>query len=204
MPTRQRPNYRSSTSIPTPKWRWPIWAALAGVLFLGVGGYFTTAHIEENDGFCASCHSQPESTFFQRTQAPAVDLASQHHAKWATRCIDCHSGPGVTGRLAGMTLGARDLAAFVTHTDKQPAALTVPVSDATCLKCHADTPTTQNFQRHFHAFLAKWQAIDPKAATCVSCHGGHATDGDPKLGYLQQERMQQVCASCHKAAGVRG
>ena len=204
MPANQRPS-RRSIPWPTFKWRWPVWAALAAVLFLGAGGYFTTAHIEENDGFCASCHSQPESTFFQRSQAPvAVDLASKHHASWATRCIDCHSGPGVSGRLSGMALGARDLAAFVTHTDTQPAVQTVPVTDATCLKCHTDTPTTQNFQRHFHAFLAKWQAIDPKAATCVSCHGGHATDGDPSTAFLQQDRTQQVCQSCHQAAGVRG
>ena len=204
MPIRQRPSYRRSTPRPTLKGRWPIWAALAGVICLAAGGYFTTAHIEENDGFCASCHSQPESTFFQRTQAPAVDLASKHQAAWATRCIDCHSGPGVTGRLAAMTLGARDLAAFVTRTDQQPAVQTVPVTDATCLKCHADVPATQNFQRHFHAFLARWQAVDSQAATCVSCHGGHSTDGDPSLAFLQQAHTQQVCQSCHQAAGVRG
>jgi len=206
MPTSQRPSYRRSKPSPRalPQIRWPIWAALVGVIFLSVGGYLTTAHIEENDGFCASCHSQQEATFFERTQAAAVDLASKHHAAWATRCIDCHSGPGVSGRVSAMALGARDLAAFVTRTDQQPAVLTVPVTDATCLKCHADVPATQNFQRHFHAFLARWQAIDPKAATCVSCHGGHSTAGDPSLAYLEQQQTQQVCDSCHQARGVRG
>ena len=204
MPTNPRASHRRSSPLTSFVWRWPMWAALAGVLFVGLGGYFTTAHIEENDGFCASCHSQPESTFFQRTQAPAVDLASKHQAAWATRCIDCHSGPGVTGRLSGMALGAHDLAAFITHTDHQPAVQTVPVTDATCLKCHAETPTTTNFQRHFHAYLAKWQAIDPKAATCVSCHGGHATDGDPSHAFVQQDRIMQVCHSCHQTSGVRG
>lgn len=198
MPPRRRPAYRRPNPFSALKLRWPVWAALGAVLLFAGAGIATGATLEERDGFCASCHTQPESTFFERTQAAAVDLASKHQASWATRCIDCHSGPGVSGRASAMALGARDLATWVTHTDQQPAPLTVPISDATCLKCHADVPATQDFNRHFHAFLARWQGLDPNAATCVSCHTGHSTDGDPSLGYLQQDRTQQVCNSCHQ------
>jgi hypothetical protein len=48
-------------------------------LFLAAGGFIFAASNETHDPFCASCHTQPESTFFQRsTDAQAVDLASYH------------------------------------------------------------------------------------------------------------------------------
>ena len=184
--------------------RWPVWAALAGMLLFAGGVFATAATLEERDGFCASCHTEPESAFYQRTQAAAVDLASKHNASWATRCIDCHAGPGVGGRLGAMALGARDLAAFVTRADQQPAALTMPIDDANCLKCHADVPTTRTFNRHFHAFLTRWQSLDPNAASCVSCHAAHTTDGETGPAFLQQQRAQQVCDSCHQANIGRG
>jgi predicted CXXCH cytochrome family protein len=204
MPSPKRPAYHRPNALSALKLGWPVWAALAAVVLIAGGGFATAATLEEHDGFCASCHSQPESTFFQRTQAAAVDLASKHQASWATRCIDCHAGPGVTGRVGAMTLGARDLAAWLTHTDQQPAQLTAAIGDANCLKCHTDVPTKGAFNRHFHTFLARWQALDPTAATCVSCHSAHSTDGDPGLTFLQQERTQQVCDNCHQANVGRG
>jgi predicted CXXCH cytochrome family protein len=178
-----------------------VWFGFGMVILLTVGTLLTAAHMEENDGFCASCHSQPESTYFQRTQAAKpVDLASSHFDH-AVKCIDCHSGPGVVGRLGAMRVGTGDLVAFVTHTDKQPAPLTVPIGDANCLKCHADVPNTRDFNRHFHAFLSRWQAIDKNAATCVDCHSAHTTDGSTSLGFLQQVRTEQVCQRCHAVAG---
>ena len=195
------------TALPA-KRRWP--AILSGialfvlVALIGSGGLLYAAHQEENDAFCASCHTQPETTYFARTQdAKATDLASWHHGKagqsgQVTRCIDCHSGAGVSGRLNAMQIGSVDLIAYVTGQAKQPAPLTHPITDANCLKCHADVPTTQNFNRHFHTFLTRWQAADPKAASCVSCHAAHATDGLPNLVFLQRERAVQVCDNCHK------
>ena len=43
-----------------------------------VTGLAYAAHIENNDAFCASCHTQPESQYYQRALAPPVDLASAH------------------------------------------------------------------------------------------------------------------------------
>lgn len=185
---------------PRPRFRfnfaWPL--LLAGVALLVSGAsYVTAAHLEENDGFCASCHTEPETTFFARSQASAVDLASYHHGE-GTRCIDCHAGPGFTGRVGAMTLGAGDLLAFVTGRAQQPAPLTVPIGDANCLKCHADVPATPDFDFHFHAFLARWQARDPQAATCVSCHAGHNTAGEAGLMYLERNPTEAVCQACHQ------
>jgi len=59
--------------------------------------------------------------------------------------------------------------------------------------------TTQRTQNnHFHFFLSRWQANDPNAGTCVSCHGGHSTDGSADLMYLNQQQTEQVCAACHQ------
>lgn len=187
----------------TLKWRIPFFAFLI-ISGLGTAGYFTMAHTEERDSFCASCHSQPETTYFERSQAvTATDLASFHRAK-STRCIDCHSGPSVIGRISAMGLGATDLFAFITGTAQQPAPLKVPITDGNCLKCHADTAQTRDFNRHFHAFLSKWQAIDKSAATCVDCHSAHTTDGLANITFLQEQRTIAVCQRCHQAAGAGG
>ena len=173
------------------------------VLALGSGGFVFAAHLEENDAFCASCHSQPESTYFDRTQAAGpVDLASSHHAKsQPVTCIDCHAGPGLAGRLAAMTIGAGDLFHYVTNTAKQPAPLTVPIGDVNCLKCHADVAQTRDFNQHFHAFLSRWQALDKNAATCVDCHTAHNTDGEAGLMFLQRDHTLSICQNCHNRIG---
>lgn len=166
---------------------------------LSLSGMVYSAHLEGSDAFCASCHTQPESDYFQRTQqGQTVDLASFHQTK-ATNCIDCHSGQGVTGRLGAFFVGGKDLVAFVTHTDHQPAPLTVPVGDGNCLKCHSDVTQTTSFNRHFHAFLPQWQAVDPNAATCVDCHTSHTTDGSASLLFLVDAPTGRVCQDCHQS-----
>jgi hypothetical protein len=170
----------------------------AGLLGLtGVGAM----QLENHDSFCASCHSEPESSYFHRESgASPVDLASFHTTK-KTRCIDCHSGYQLPGRTAAMMLGAKDLVAFVSKHYVQPAPLTRPIPDANCLKCHADLPKKQDFNNHFHVFLSKWQSLDPQAATCVDCHKAHVTDGEATLAYLNQNSTGQVCQRCHSFAG---
>lgn len=189
----------------------PVVAVFVGILFVGgLGSMAVGATLEENDSFCASCHTQPETTYYQRSlqvkssdMAAAGDLAAAHVTK-AVRCIDCHSGPGVTGRLGAFFVGGGDLLHWVTHTAIQPAPLLYPISDGNCLKCHAATEATQDFNRHFHAFLPRWQAIDPNAARCVDCHSAHTTDGDPSIGFLNQARTTAVCTRCHSTLGGGG
>jgi len=190
------------------------WAAPALVIFalalFGVLSFAALARAEENDAFCASCHAEPEATYFARTQATAAtDLASAHAMlarsdghPTATRCIDCHSEPGLMGRAKAMSLGVQDAVKWFSGTAVQPAVQTTPIGDANCLKCHADVPTDSRFDMHSHRHLARWQAADPDAATCVTCHASHTTDGNAAIGFLNQQRALGECDRCHVALGV--
>ena len=198
MPSKRRSQPKANIKLPV-----ALMAGCGALLAVIVSVFLTAAHLEENDAFCAACHSEPERTYVARTQAEQVDLASAHHGE-GVRCIDCHSGPGLTGRISAMQLGASDLLKFVTKTATQPAPLLQPIRDAHCLKCHADVPQARDFNQHFHAFLARWQKAAAGAATCVSCHTAHTTDGEVAIKFLQQQRTVQVCQDCHATAGVGG
>jgi hypothetical protein len=179
-------------------------AAFGLAVLATVGGFAFAASQEQRDSFCASCHTQPESTYFQRSvAAAAIDLASAHTVK-ATRCIDCHSGAGVSGRVQAELLGAHNALLFITKTAVQPAKLTKPIGDENCLKCHQTTIAQAGSEQHFHAFLARWQAADPNAATCVSCHTGHNTDGTTDTLFMNVQNLQTECQACHQALGAGG
>lgn len=201
MPSRSLPARKKRRR---PKLIVAVVAIVVGFAVLSTATAVTAMQFENHDDFCASCHSQPESAFFQRTTAQATDLASFHNAK-NVHCIDCHSGQGlVPGRVSALMLGAQDLLAWVSGRATQPAAYTRPIDDANCLKCHADVAQQRNFNNHFHVFLARWQLLDTNAATCVSCHQGHNTDSEAQLAFLNRVDTTQVCQSCHNALGGRG
>jgi Doubled CXXCH motif (Paired_CXXCH_1) len=173
-------------------------------IVLVASGFAFAATQEQHDSFCSSCHTQPESTFYQRSIATSpVDLASAHIPD-KTRCIDCHSGVGITGRMKAELLGAHNALAFYSGTAVQPAKLTHPIGDENCLKCHQNTVSQANIDinNHFHAFLPRWQAVDPNAAKCVTCHAGHSTDGEASIAFLNRTTTQGVCESCHRALGA--
>jgi predicted CXXCH cytochrome family protein len=180
--------------------RWLIVAgAVAAVgIVLASGGLVTAIQLENRNAFCASCHTEPESEYYQRSLAAPVDLASAHNAK-NVACIQCHSGPGAPGRLEAITsVAAPDTFAFYSGHYRKPAAVTVPLGDEHCLKCHADVTSRQDFNNHFHVFLSRWQAQAPKdAATCVECHQGHNTNGRADIAYLEEATTVAVCQRCH-------
>jgi nitrate/TMAO reductase-like tetraheme cytochrome c subunit len=209
---------------PKNKKRFPIISVLVGAALLAVlltaGGFAFAANQESHDPFCASCHSQPESTFFQRsTSAQPVDLAS-YHTTQKTLCINCHSGPGITGRLTAELIGARNALKWYTGTAIQPAVVTFPIGDQNCLKCHQNI-TQRGFtpietmtapgvggggrggegrggNGHWHQLLARWQAASSTAGTCLSCHPAHATDGNVQNGFLNDQEVQNTCDACHQ------
>ncbi len=206
------------------KKRFPLILVLAGLAGLAIiliaGGFTFAASQEAHDAFCASCHTQPESTFYQRSTAQApVDLAS-YHTTQQVNCIDCHSGQGVTGRVAAELMGARNAAKWYTGTAIQPAVLTYPIGDQNCTKCHQDV-TQRGFQPkeqitvpgegggegegfgerragHWHTFMARWQARDPNAGTCVSCHTGHSTGSTVQFGFMDPQAVHDTCDACHR------
>jgi predicted CXXCH cytochrome family protein len=191
---------------PSPRYKgiliWLLGAAGLAIL-LAASGFGFAATQEGHDVFCSSCHTMPESTFYQRSVAATpVDLASAHTAK-QTRCIDCHSGSGTLGRMQAELLGAHNAFAWITHTAVQPAKLTHPIGDENCLKCHQQVISTAqvDINNHFHVFLARWQSISPAAARCTSCHQGHNTDVSAQQAYLNVPTTRQVCDDCHQALG---
>ncbi len=194
--------------------------AVVVVFLLTAGGFVFAASQESQDPFCASCHTQPESTYFQRSTAgQASDLASLHTAQ-KTACIDCHSGQGIFGRMQAELMGARNALMWYTGTAVQPAVLTFPISDENCLKCHQQV-TQRGFtpqesisvpgfggraggregeggNNHWHQQLARWQATSSTAGGCVSCHSGHATGASASNGFMNAQDVQAVCDACHQ------
>jgi predicted CXXCH cytochrome family protein len=174
----------------------------AGIVLvvLAIGTGLGAAQFENRDTFCSSCHSEPERTYVDRSLAiEPTDLASYHTTR-STRCIDCHTGPGLAGRIAGLALGGRDLVRYLIGSYQQPAPLTRPITDSHCTKCHEQILNAQGFEEHFHELLPQWQALSASAATCVSCHSAHTTDGSTM--YLNNDRTMRVCQACHAFAGT--
>ncbi|MGE5224524.1 MAG: multiheme c-type cytochrome, partial [Omnitrophica WOR_2 bacterium] len=139
-----------------------------------------------------------------------------------TRCIDCHSGPGIFGRMQAELLGARNAAAWYLHTAVQPAKLNYPIRDSNCLKCHQDV-TGRGFvpkqavtipggeggreegrNNHWHQFLARWQGADPAAGACTSCHPGHLTSGSAQTGFQDVQATRSTCDACHRVLRREG
>ncbi len=186
-------------------WKRTVLIALMGVGVVGLlsaaGGTAYAIEQENQDAFCASCHTQPETKYLQQSLAtPAVSLAA-FHAEKSVRCIDCHSGGGPFGRVSGLTQGAIDLMAYDSGKYHAPAVTLSKLGDDSCIKCHQDVMSNQTFNNHFHVFLPRWQAVDPNAARCIDCHTAHPTTGDPTQQFLQVQAVQTQCDNCHRIAG---
>lgn len=178
-------------------------SVIAAFIVLGLVIPLSAMQMENHNSFCASCHTEGEVTFFNRsTAASPTDLASIHDIKGQARCIDCHTGVGIVGRYGGLMAGATDLVSYFSGHYPQPAALEQAYPDANCLKCHASVSTKQDFNNHFHVFLPKWQALDPQhAAHCVDCHASHDTKNDAGTVFLDKAATVKICQSCHATAG---
>ena len=189
-----------------------IWWVGSLSLLLVITGTITTAvQLENRDSFCASCHTEPETTYYSRSLESPSDLASSHQqGDTAIRCIDCHSGAGMNGRLLSLKQGALDLAAYLSGTYHQPAITTNPLGDQGCTKCHADPDTdlslfnssrvsTSRSHYHLNAYLDEWETRAPNpAGTCASCHTGHTQD-DEDLLFMNFESGKARCEDCHVA-----
>ena len=170
----------------------------AGVLALiAISG--TTAYalnLEDHDAFCASCHTQPESQYYQQSLEKTPMTLAVFHTQKNTRCIDCHSGGGPLGRAVGLWQGSQDLVAYYRGHYHSPAITQNKLEDGSCIKCHADILARLDFDNHFHVLLSRWQSADPNAAHCVDCHTAHPT-ADSTQGYLQTAPVDKVCQDCH-------
>lgn len=170
--------------------------ASALVLIAMSGSTAYAINLENHDAFCASCHTQPESQYYQQSLEKTPTTLAAFHTQKDVRCIDCHSGSGPFGRAVGLSQGAQDLMAYYSGHYHSPAITQNKLGDGSCTKCHSEILTRNDFNNHFHVFLSRWQSLDPKAAHCVDCHTAHPI-GDPAQSYLQVEPVQTVCQNCH-------
>ncbi len=179
---------------------------VVGAAVIGVGAIGSALAMENQDSFCASCHTEPEVTYYQQSvQAPVVTLAAFHTTK-QTACIDCHSGGGPLGRAEGLIQGADDLLIYYSGNYRRPAITTNPLGDDSCVKCHDNVFNRRrggrNTDGHYHAFLSRWQAVDSNAAHCVTCHTSH-TQAAANQQFLDAARVNQTCDDCHAVIGER-
>ncbi len=178
-------------------------------LFMSAAAITTAVELENRDTFCAACHTEPETTFFARSEAESSDLASAHaNAEAAVRCIDCHSGVGPVGRAASLVQGANDLSAFVLGSYEQPATTIYPIGEEGCTKCHhaptsvglADSEFALKSYSHYHRaeYAAAWLAADPDSrGTCAVCHVSHSEGARESQQWSPRPAVNAACDDCH-------
>ncbi len=176
---------------------------LVALLLLAAGGIAAATYVEQDDAFCASCHTEPESTYVAHavetlTMPPGADLASFHAvATEPVRCIDCHGGEGALGRGRALALAAWDAAKFATNRFHQPAMPMSPLPDSACTKCHADSVVRKGFENHFHNKLSDEKAPE---ILCVRCHTAHKP-GEERESYVTRSVAFEQCNFCHQQMG---
>ena len=185
-------------------------AMIAGLtVVLPVFSVVAAIQLENRDSFCGSCHTEPEATYLARSTAAASDLASSH-AHGEVRCIDCHSGKGISGRMGSLAQGSLDLLAYLQDDYRQPARSRHPLGDAACLKCHLPTDMAAPDESgllngsHYHlaAYLGEWQSrASGEDSRCGQCHQPHALGGDSSQGFLAGAVLNPACEGCHTALG---
>lgn len=177
-------------------------AIIAAITVIGGVGFVSMQ--EQDDRFCVSCHTQPETEYMARnlradqTQS-AEDLASFHHRKKDVRCIDCHVGEGFIGRSTVVTLAAWDAFKHYTGIARQPAVIVYPVQNEACLKCHEPDVHKPGFDNHEHNKYDD-PKLSPPFIRCTDCHVAHRT-GDERTAFQFRDAILPKCEYCHTQVG---
>lgn len=147
------------------------WLKAAALIFTGlavlsIGSTVGVSLAEEQDGFCATCHLNPERTYVDRARVVAQayetakaqgvrgdalwlsgrdaarDLAGSHRAA-VLNCVACHRGDqGAGDRAVALLLGARNTLAYISgQFDPNHSGVAQPeLVEASCLRCHVNRP----------------------------------------------------------------
>ena len=186
---------------------------LAKVVLLGVvtafivaAGLFTVGlRLESNDRFCASCHLEPETSYFQASLNPdAATTLAAFHAGVRTRCINCHSRRWIPGRVWAQWGGLQNLLAYWSGDFTRPNATTRPVGDGGCSKCHSDFTWVIERPGHYHSPLLRrrWRSADGPANTCEACHPSHQEITPAADRFMRADLIELQCTACHDATGA--
>jgi len=172
-----------------------------------------TDRLEQDDDFCIACHLTPGTPLhialredFDRV--PAVSLAAAHRATSVDgrplRCIDCHGGASIQGRVRVKALAAADALWYLAGHFEEPDEMRWPLWDEDCTACHRQFqgPTSEAWETpHFHELEV--HNVDLGIA-CVECHESHGVDGDSSTHFLEAETLRIQCVRCHPEFGAEG
>jgi hypothetical protein len=200
---------RSSPGWDRREAKWLL-AALAVGLVAAPAGFVASDRIEQDNDFCNACHLSPGVPLHREIRsdfdaAPAATLAAAHAragvdqagAKREFRCIDCHGGTSLHGRLRVKALAARDAFWYGLGRFEEPTSMRHPLWDEDCGKCHArfDELEPQEWETpRFHQLAVHNAAL---GVACVECHQSHERGGDPELGFIAVAHARAQCARCH-------
>ena len=194
-----------------PRWLMMAGAVLLGIVVVGIVGFASGTVLEEHDAFCSSCHTVPETTYLQRSDAALVtasavvsDLATYHYHQALTNttsfeCIQCHRGDSSLGnRAQTLALAMKDTVTLVSGKANpaiEKTSITEPaLVNAACVACHETTLLTQRGNAtHFHNLL-------PATAALVA--QGKKMVGNGRGGFGRQRQPVDVsltCTDCHLA-----
>ncbi|MBW8010734.1 MAG: hypothetical protein FVQ83_05745 [Chloroflexi bacterium] len=179
---------------------------------LGVLGLFLVAivytigvQLESNDAFCASCHVEPETTYYQTSLNPQIaDTLAAYHAGENTLCIDCHSRKWVPGRLWAQWGGLQNLVSFWSGNFRSPSETTRPVGDSGCSKCHSDLTWVSERPGHYHSpwLRSSWRSAGGPVNTCEACHPSHEPFSSIGERFMDIDLTKAQCDACHDATGI--
>ncbi len=184
------------------------WRVLAlGAIFVALTIIISVGYVsyrEQDNRFCVSCHTQPETEYLARNlradeKQSAEDLASFHHRKKQVRCIDCHVGEGFLGRSAVVSIAALDAFKHYVGIARQPAVIIFPVQNEACIKCHVNEVLQPGFENHMHN--KQFDGKDPVPfLRCTDCHVTHRP-GDERTAFQFRDTIFPQCEYCHTTVG---
>lgn len=202
----------------------PTWARtglwiIAVAAAMGLSSAVTVSHLEEDNRFCASCHTPLEVLYVRQaaeaSPASSPNLAAFHYAMTAhsdrsssgpVNCVACHRGDnGLPHRAAALTLGAANTVKWLLGDDGSDMAghsRLEWLSNASCGRCHDDAISSREFENHFHFYLPEYNGdLRVRANTanllyCNDCHVSHR-DIPQELDFLADELVFPACQRCH-------
>jgi hypothetical protein len=194
--------------------RWPLFIVVGffAVVIFGSVGFVTATALEDHDSFCISCHTVPETTYYNNayesldTIINTPDLASQHymlaHQKGDTfACITCHRGDASLGnRVAAITLGGRDTVTWVLGRE-DPTLNKQQITEGwlannSCVNCHKDTLLTlKGISNHFHNNLPITKTLHDQGNAYIIPKD---YQGDTINTEVHTVNTALTCTSCHK------
>ena len=190
--------------------RWLFVGTLLAAVTAPVG-WVVSDRIEQDNDFCVSCHLSEGVQLHRDKRAsfdarPAASLVAAHasagyaerEADPAFRCIDCHGGTGLMGRVRVKILSAKDAFWYVVGRFDEPETMRWPLRDEDCSKCHRSFEETPGEEvgpnPRFHELAVHNVEL---GMACVACHASHSDAGLAEYQFLEPDRVRAQCADCH-------